>query len=64
MNIPIELIYIIYKYSDISTRIKLNRIFKISYYILNPFNNEQIKGHKMQSSKDDTPNITFVIRGH
>lgn len=59
MKLPIELIYIIYQYSDISTRIKLNRIFKISYYILNPFHNEKIKGNKLKSS-----NMTFVIRGH
>lgn len=59
MNIPIELVYIIYKYCDISTRIKLNRIFKISYYILNPFQDEQIKGHKLKSQK-----LFFVIRGH
>ena len=59
MNIPIELIYMIYKYADISTRIKLNRIFKISYYILNPFHDERIKGSKMKSQS-----MFFVIRGH
>lgn len=59
MNIPIELVYMIYKYADISTRIKLNRIFKISYYILNPFQDERIKGSKMKSQS-----MFFVIRGH
>lgn len=59
MNLPIELIYYIYQYSDIPSRIKLNKIFKISYYKLNPFQNKILYG-KILLRK----NNIFTIRGH
>ena len=40
MILPIELIICIYKLSDRSTRIKINKIFKWSYYLMNPFYDE------------------------
>lgn len=37
--LPTELLLIIYDFSSIDTRIKLNRIFKWSFYIKNPYEN-------------------------
>jgi hypothetical protein len=42
MILPVELLLKIYDYSDSETRIKMNRIFKWSYYVKNPFHNIQI----------------------
>jgi hypothetical protein len=39
--LPTELLIIIYDYSDISTRINLNRTFKWSYYFKNPLYKSQ-----------------------
>lgn len=39
MIVPLELIIKIYDSSDIETRIKLNKVFKWSYYFKNPFYN-------------------------
>ena len=45
MTLPVELLLKIYDYSDSETRIKMNRIFKWSYYDKNPFHNNQIKSN-------------------
>lgn len=46
MTLPVELLLKIYDYSDSETRIIMNRIFKWSYYVKNPFhNNHQIKSN-------------------
>jgi hypothetical protein len=44
MILPTELFLHIYDYSDMETRIKLNRIFGWSYYFRNPFHNNTIRG--------------------
>ena len=45
MTLPVELLLKIYDYSDSETRIKMNRIFKWSYYDKNPFHNNQIQSN-------------------
>ena len=45
MILPVELLLKIYDYSDSETRIKLNKIFKWSYYVKNPFYNIPIKSN-------------------
>jgi hypothetical protein len=62
MNLPTELIYIIYNYSDIATRIKLNKIFNISFYILNPLQNNLNKVHPKLEDKINI--FKFIHRGH
>jgi hypothetical protein len=42
-KLPTELLMIIYDYCDTSTRIKMNRAFKWSYYFKNPLYKLQYK---------------------
>jgi len=62
MILPIELIYIIYNHSDMATRIKLNKIFKISFYVLNPLQNNINKVHPQLEDKINI--FQFIHRGH
>jgi len=39
MILPIEIMLEIYDYSNVETRIKLNSILRLSYYLKNPFQN-------------------------
>ena len=39
MILPIEIMLEIYDYSNVETRIKLNSILGLSYYLKNPFQN-------------------------
>jgi hypothetical protein len=58
MILPNEILLDIYDYSDIQTKIKLNKVFKWSFYSKNPFYNVDFKG---------TQKITTIIasyRGH
>jgi hypothetical protein len=43
MILPTEIMLEIYDYSNIETRIKLNSILRLSYYVKNPFQNINIK---------------------
>ena len=58
-SIPIELVYIIYKYSDIQTRIKLNKIFKISFYTLNPLQGNINKDYPLLQEKPKLKDSSF-----
>lgn len=46
MILPNEILLHIYDYSDTETRIKLNKIFKWSFYSKNPFHNLDFKGNR------------------
>jgi hypothetical protein len=62
MILPIELIYIIYNHSDMATRIKLNKIFNISFYVLNPLQNNINRVHPQLEDKINI--FQFIHRGH
>jgi hypothetical protein len=43
MILPTEIMLDIYDYSNVETRIKLNSILGLSYYVKNPFHNINIR---------------------
>lgn len=52
MLLPNEILLYIYDYSDIQTKIKLNKIFKWSFYHKNPFHNLNFKGtNRLQDTR-------------
>lgn len=66
-RLPNELLLLIYKYSDIQTRLKLNKIFKWSYRAANPFMEQYILPLYPLHNKGVPKRITmfnYVMRGH
>lgn len=62
LKLPNELLVIIYKMSDIETRIKLNKIFNWNFRSLNPYENIILK-KKENSYKIRTQTVFFSIGG-
>ena len=60
--LPNELLIIIYKMSDIQTRIKLNKVFKWNFRIMNPYQDTLF--NRKKSYKSRTQTIFFSIGGH
>jgi transposase len=64
--IPNELLIIIYKMSDIETRVKLNKAFKWNFRVMNPY--QDIDTHlvfnRKNSYKSRTQRIFFSIGGY
>lgn len=62
LKLPNELLVIIYKMSDIETRIKLNKIFNWNFRSINPYENIILK-KKENSYKIRTQTVFFSIGG-
>jgi hypothetical protein len=60
--IPNELLIIIYKMSDIETRVKLNKAFKWNFRVMNPYQDTLF--NRKNSYKSRTQRIFFSIGGH
>lgn len=60
MIVPYEILYEIYAFADMSTRININRAFNISYKIANPLS--RVKIRKLYIKKYSPFN--FIMRGH
>jgi hypothetical protein len=62
MILPNEILLDIYDYSDIQTKIKLNKVFKWSFYSKNPFHNLDFKGtQKITNRIASYRGHTFVL---
>jgi hypothetical protein len=62
MILPMEIMVMIYDYSDIETRIKMNKIFKWSYYLKNPFFNVLINSDLKYGSLFTKPFVRTNFR--
>jgi len=60
--LPNELLIIIYKMSDIQTRVKLNRVFNWNFRCMNPYQDILLKSKNYYKSRTQT--IFFSIGGH
>jgi hypothetical protein len=61
-KLPNELLIIIYKMTDIETRIKLNKVLNWNFRFLNPYQNIDLI--RKNSFKYRTQKIFFSIGGH
>jgi hypothetical protein len=61
-KLPNELLVVIYKMSDIETRVKLNKVFNWNFRSLNPYENIVLR--KESSYKTRTQTIFYSIGGH
>ena len=60
--VPYELIYEIYEFADMKTRINMNRALNISYKVANPLSNIQMR-RRPKTVKKYSP-FDFIMRGH
>ena len=60
--VPYELIYEIYEFADMKTRINMNRALNISYKVANPLSNIKMC-RRPKIVKQFSP-FDFIMRGH
>ena len=60
--LPNEILIIIYKMTNIETRVKLNKVFNWNFRSMNPYENIVLR--KGSSYKKRTQTIFFSIGGH
>jgi hypothetical protein len=62
-HLPNEILLIIYTFSDIQTRLKLNKAFKWSYRAANPFMDKPLS-HIISPYREKVYKFNYIVRGH